>query len=288
MPVIYVDVLFLINFIIDGFLLICTAQMGGFAIKNLRIAAGALLGGIYSVLIFFPDLPDILLALSKMGAAAIMIVIAVKISTLRDFFRGLLCFYISGFLLGGVVTALMYTTSWGTRTQAVLSNGSLYFNIGFIRLVLTASVTAVVVGVVARGLKTRLLRQPNMCSVTIGFGGRKVSGVALIDSGNSLTAPGGISPVAVVEASVAAKLFDETVASMMKEGDICGLFESLPKNAKMTVITYNAVGTEKGIMPGFKPDFLTINGKNAGNPTVAICSGDMGRVKIILNPDLLG
>ena len=288
MPVIYVDVLFLINFSIDGFLLICMAQMGGFRIKGLRIAAGALLGGIYSVLIFFPDLPDILLALSKIAAAAIMLLIAVKISTLRDFFRGFLCFYISGFLLGGVLTALMYTTSWGARTQAVLSNGSLYFNIGFTRLVLTASVMAVVAGVVARGLKARLLRQPNMCSVTIGFGGRKISGEALIDSGNSLTAPGGISPVAVVEASVVAKLFDEAVAVMMKEGDICGLASYLPPNAKITAITYNAVGTEKGIMPGFKPDFLTIDGKNAENPTVAVCSGDMGRVKIILNPDLLG
>ncbi len=287
MPVIYVDVLFLINFIVDALLLICTLRLGGFRINYLRSICAAALGGIYSVFIFFPSMPDLLLAFSKLAAASAMILIAAKIRSIYDFLRGVLCFYISNFLLGGVLTSLMYFTSVGAKTNALLSNGSIYFNIKLPTLISVSVTVTAAVYFISYEIKSQLRRSPCICRVIIGFGGKTVKTDGFIDTGNKLTSPGGGVPVAVAEYSLIEGLLDENTAHFIKNGDIASLYEFSANLGRFTLIPYSAVGTDVGFLIGFSPEIFLINDSPAADCIIAICCGKLGKSKIILNPDVL-
>ena len=57
MQVIYIDVLFALNLVVNYLLLFLTARFSGLYVGRLRLLGGAALGALFSVLMFFPDLP---------------------------------------------------------------------------------------------------------------------------------------------------------------------------------------------------------------------------------------
>ncbi len=286
MPVIYIDVLFVINFIIDSLILICTAKIGGFRVNIYRICGSAIFGGLYSVLIFFPDLPDILLTLSKCAVSSLMIIIAVKINSKSDFLRGILCFYISNFILGGTLTAVMYFTEFGTKTNALLSNGSVYFDISLSRIVIFSVCITAALSYLAGEIKSRLRRSDSFCTVTIGFFGKTVTADGFIDTGNSLSYLG-TTPVTVADFRLIEKLFDENISRFIKSGDISSVYETGDNCGAFTLVPYNAVGTQCGFLIGFKPDFFLVNGKETADSIIAVYNNIHGRTKILVNPDAL-
>ena len=52
--VLYADVLFLLNAVIDYILLLLSARMAGEPLRRSRFLLGAAIGGLYSVVIFVP------------------------------------------------------------------------------------------------------------------------------------------------------------------------------------------------------------------------------------------
>ena len=59
MPVIYIDVLFAVNFIINYVLLKTSCIFINLKHSRLRMMLGALIGSIYAILIFFPDFVEL-------------------------------------------------------------------------------------------------------------------------------------------------------------------------------------------------------------------------------------
>ncbi len=285
MVIIYVDVLFAINFIIDTLMLICGVKISGMRVRLLRIIPGGVLGGLYSAVIFFIDIPDFLLTLSKLAVSAAMILTAVKISTVRDFFVSLLCFYISNLILAGALTALMYLTDIGGKTNALLSNGSVYFNIRFPALIFYAAMLTAAVSWIVREIKRSLRHKNSRAWVEIRAFGKSVKGEGIIDTGNELTACGGRLPVIIAGFSVVEKLFDEHTAQLIFNNDFATLWENMEYTGKFLIIPYNAVGTECGILTGFRPDCCLIDNIPARDCVIAICRDNR---KIIINPQVMG
>lgn len=67
MPVIYLDVLVVLNWFIDFLLLSSTSRILRLPFKRWRLVLGALLGGISSCLIFLPAMPFYLSMLVKLA-----------------------------------------------------------------------------------------------------------------------------------------------------------------------------------------------------------------------------
>ena len=66
--VVYVDVLVALNIFVTYFLLLCTRGLLRKTVKRRRLAFGAVLGGLYSLIIFVPELSDILSVLLNTAA----------------------------------------------------------------------------------------------------------------------------------------------------------------------------------------------------------------------------
>ena len=76
MNVIYIDVLFVVNFFITFFLLLVTAKFSKRSDKLWRTVLASFIGGIYSLVILWDNLNFALSIFGKLAAACIMILIA--------------------------------------------------------------------------------------------------------------------------------------------------------------------------------------------------------------------
>ncbi len=54
MTVVYIDSLFLLNFVVNYLLLLAAAKLSGEPLRRLRMAGGAALGAAYAAAVFFP------------------------------------------------------------------------------------------------------------------------------------------------------------------------------------------------------------------------------------------
>lgn len=292
MPVIYIDVLFATNFMVDFLLLWSCGKLSGMKIMLWRLLLGAVFGGIYSVCVFFPELSMLYLVVVKLAASAVMLLICFPFRTLRDFFRTVLAFYGVNFILGGCITGLYFFTNIGGRMDGVLSNGSLYFNLPLGVLLGIALGVSAAVAVVSRSLRRRLLRQGLICRVTIVYREKAVKLDGLFDTGNCLTEPMTGRPVMVSELSGIEKLFPSHLLDSLRSADLDFISQYAPEHAaRMRLIPYTAVGMPNGMLLSFQPDMVLIESEGAQPRAcqcmVAIAPHKLKGYKLILHPDII-
>lgn len=124
MPVVYIDVLFLVNMMIDGMLLWCSTKIAGVRTRWWRIFIAAVIGGVYAVCVFFPKLSALYLLAAKVAVSVIMVCIVFWVKTWRELLRAITIFYLTSFIFGGGITGLIYFTGIGSRLGAIVSGGA--------------------------------------------------------------------------------------------------------------------------------------------------------------------
>lgn len=80
---IYVDVLVVINIFINYFLLSAASLIVRLKPKRIRLAAGAVTGGAYSLVIFLPNIPNILSVFMNFCMSVLLVLIAFAPKKLR-------------------------------------------------------------------------------------------------------------------------------------------------------------------------------------------------------------
>lgn len=109
MTVVYIDSLFLLNFIVDYLLLLATAKLAGEVICRPRLALGAAVGALYASAVFFPGMGFLTHPLCKLSAAIVMLLAGLggsrRLLRVTLVFLGLSCAFGGGIfaigLLGG-------------------------------------------------------------------------------------------------------------------------------------------------------------------------------------------
>ena len=247
MTVVYIDVLFLLNLVVDYLLLLASARIAGERIVRGRIVLAALVGAFYAAAIFLPKLDWLARPICKLSLAVLMVLIAFGSS--RRLLRLLLVFAGTSAALGGVVLALQLVGAGGLT----LENGVLYTGFDLRILLVTvilcyAVLSAVFERAALHGGARRDLRQG---SITIE--GHTVFLVVLIDTGNTLRDPIHNCPVMVVDERILKEILPECadaadpVASMerMHAVGIHGRYRLLP---------YKAVGVAHGMLLAVQAD----------------------------------
>ncbi|MDE5964402.1 MAG: sigma-E processing peptidase SpoIIGA, partial [Eubacterium sp.] len=123
---IYVDVLFVLNFFITYLLLLLTKSLIKFTSKTGRLLIGALIGGVYSLVILLPDLNFFVSLFGKLLVSLLIVASSFDIKRLTVFFKTLACFYFSNMLFLGIILALWL---WIKPKGIVVNNGIPYFSI---------------------------------------------------------------------------------------------------------------------------------------------------------------
>ena len=275
--VIYLEYLFLENFLTGGLLLLLTSKLSGHSPSRIRLILGSVISGAGGFTIFIPA--------AGFGGAVIRLAAAVLICTVvfaekqakpLKTIKTTLIFLALTFLSGG---AAMAFTLW-RQIPAVSGNGALYLE------PLTYG-TLICLAVPAFGLTyifVKLVRKRQMETITRGkvcltIKGMVYSFEALADSGNSLREPLTGRPAALIDRKGAAKL------SFRPEDAETGRDETMAD--RLVVIPYKAVGTEKGILKGIRTDSITFREKEMKGAVLAFYDGDLGDFEVLLSREVL-
>lgn len=282
MAIVYIDVLFGVNFIINILLIEASSVIAAFPAVWYRTLLSAALGAAYSVCIFFPKLALMYTVIMKIAFSGFMVICAFRIYELKHFFMLWGTFYAVSFIFGGCVVALMSLTDLGQRSGAVYSNGVIYFDMPWQALLGSALAAYVLIILIGRVRKRRIRCEKVKRGISIYVNGRCVSLTAIIDTGNSLFDPITGDPVAVCEYECLLPLFGE--------GDEPLIEKLTREGVKVRFIPFSSVGREHGVMPGFKPDMVKVDGMEIGRCIVCVCENRLSPGReygALLNPQLM-
>jgi stage II sporulation protein GA (sporulation sigma-E factor processing peptidase) len=202
--IVYVDLIFFMNFIIDGALLLATGWTRKIKMKGWRIAAGAGIGASYVILMLYPEMSFLFTLLIKFLFSLIMLLVSYGFGQLQRFLRTLGVFYLINFVAAGgilgihymllssndVMNGIWYTHSGGLSFELKLS-------LGFV-LLAVALVIWFYIRVTRSSQRQKEVNQW-ITDVKIQLDSFEYSCKGLIDTGNRLYDPLTKLPVMVVE-----------------------------------------------------------------------------------------
>lgn len=262
----YADSLFLINFVMNLYVLMLVNRGTHGTATPMRLLAAAAMGGAgYLLLLWLPGTAAVKLLAGIPAGVSGMLLTAFHVRGLRNFMRLLEKTFVCSFCMGGALLFALRSLRLTERSMTGLFGilglgGILYLFLG------------------------HSLREPgeadNICRATLKAGADQLTVTALIDSGNSLVEPVSGKPVSVVEEQVFRRLW----------GDGEQLYRAVP---------FHSIGKKRGILKGYLlPELrLELRGLRkefqnvyiAVSPEAISAPGEYGEepVRMIVNPRLL-
>lgn len=244
---IYLDVFFIINFMMDYLLLFLVRQMlhlpapgksvtGKKLRSYLRIGAAAAGGSLWAcAAVFLPGIPGWLeWSLTWFFAGGVMILLAFGRKTIREFSRCMAALWLASVAAGGIFALLGDTVpaAWYLTGLRAVRQWSF------------AGIGCVAAGIFFGGracaeyLRERIQMQEHLYQVTLHYRGKTKTVRALRDTGNQLYEPYGHQPVHVITR------------------EVCdGLCERV---SQVIYIPFRSVGTGYGMLPGIQVDEMDV------------------------------
>lgn len=199
--VVYADILFFLNFIIDLLLLTLTSVILRLNLNFWRLSTGAATGALFAVFMFYPEFSKLYSILGKFIFTSIWISIIMKAKSFKKIINSIIVFFCVSFLFCGTIFLMLFTFSKGSSMGAMISNGVFYADINFSTLVTSLVLSFGIVYI----LKTVFVRNFSRDKIIIKIGiesGEKIAYLnALIDTGCELKDVLTDSPVIIVEFS---------------------------------------------------------------------------------------
>lgn len=258
MPIIYIDVLFVVNLIINYILLRACCIFSGLKLNKYRVVLGAFVGACYAVLIFFPNFSVIYSTICKMLISMLIVAVSFPFYSVRSYIKALLIFYIVSFGFGGCVLGIFYFSDVGAKLGAVYSNGVLYFNLPWTILALSGTIFFIAVKLFAF-FSGKVYRGHNLRKkLYLSFGEKSAEITALLDTGNSLVDPVSLSPVIIVEYKLLKNLFNDDIKQALDRigcDNITWIMSDVAeKGLPARLIPFSSLGKDNGMLIGFVPD----------------------------------
>lgn len=263
MTVVYVDLLWLLNFMANYLLLLAGGRMAGVLLLRGRMALAAALGAVYAVLLFVPSLEWLAAWPCRIGAGVLMGVLAYGKG--RGLLRPTVMFFTAAAALGGTVLGARMLGS-GPLTA---DNGALYSHLDLRLLLLLFAVCYFVLSLFFR--RTAAQGRGELVALNIRMLGRELGLSALRDTGNTLSDPTTNRPVVVVEFELLAALLPPGMEPSSPVEGLERLHEAGIRGGRL--LPYRAVGTEWGLLLALRAEQVQANGKNLGPLLVALSPG---------------
>lgn len=255
----YVDIFFMVNFMMDTILLLIVKKMILCSVSYGRILLGAATGAMLTCVVAtgLPGRTYLQWILFYGVINTLMLKTGLRIRWGRELLKGWIFLYIASFLLGGIFLVF----------RPYLRVGSLFFLLAVLSYYLVQGIWKILL------LLTR--RNHDYCEVELYLGKQSFRSKALIDTGNTLRDMVSGQPVNVIERQV--------VEQLTAEG----------RPLRFRYIPYHSIGKKEGIMPLIRLDRMKIiegtHFKWIEYPLAAISEERLSEenYQVILNPDIL-
>ena len=275
MLVIYVDVLVALNIITTYFILLATKRILRITARTVRLALSALVGGISSLYIFFPQSAFLSETLIKLFLSAVIVYIAFGYGSLKKYFRAVFSFFAASFIYAGFMLGFWYVAR---PAGMVINNGFVYFSISPIVLI-TSTVLCYFAIILAQRFYKREDVNAVKKEVILHNKGSEFSFECMVDTGNSISDPMGDSKIIILGRNAANIIFGkDNVDSVLK------MSVRLPKELRYRVIPYKtAMG--RGLLPIVSIDGAEVDNMKTNRVAVGILANDFGDIDGIISPN---
>ncbi|MGN0520139.1 MAG: sigma-E processing peptidase SpoIIGA [Candidatus Fimenecus sp.] len=200
--VIYADVLIVINLFVNYFLLLITNRFLRVSVRRIRILCGAVLGGLYSLILFAPEMPLAVTVLLHMTAVGIIVAVSFPTHTVKAYLKAYAAFFAVNFGFGGAMLAVWLLFR---PNGMVYENGAVYFDIS-IQVLLLSTVFCYILFSIVFFLLKRKAPDNRLYTVVLQNGDKSVRAKALLDTGNSLSDGFSYTPILVTTAHILKQL----------------------------------------------------------------------------------
>ncbi len=278
MNIIYVDVLIILNIYVTYFLIKATARFTHSSLKISRLVISSVVGSLFSLIIFIPDINYILMFLIKSAASFIIVFIGFNKTSFHNFIKLVVYFYVINFAFAGIIMGMKYLLN--TRYICV-NNTFMYIDFSTLNLVVFTAVSYFVI------CGVRFLIDRNTCSdgnynVIIKNNNKIISLDGLADTGNSLTDVFSGRPVIVCP--------EKIINELLEPSDNCSdIYQRLTDTGSIKGVRLIPYSTIDGCstIPAFIPDEIIIK-KNKSCKTVdALIAVKRQEISAIFNPKIL-
>lgn len=232
---VYVDVLVVLNIFVNYFLLSGASLILRKRPKRTFLVLGAFFGGIYSLVIFLPDIPDFISVIMNMGASSLIVLITFLPRRIKEFFKEFAAFFAVNFLFAGLMLAVWILFK---PKGMVYNNSAVYFDIDIKVLVFSTIGCYIVLTIFSKILK-RNAPSDKLYDIEITHKGRMVMTKALFDTGNTLSDGFSNTPVIVAQKNIVKKLVSPSMYKFF-DGNT-----AMPLNAddeKIRLVPFGSVG----------------------------------------------
>ena len=271
--VVYLDELFLLNFVVDYLLLLAAGRLCGEVLRRGWLALGAAVGAAYAAAVFLPGMAFLSHPLCKAAAAALILLTGYGHS--RHLLRVGLVFTAVSAAFGGGIFAIQLLGGRGLT----LRNGILCSTMDLRLILLSAAGCYLLITLVLQRTARHTAARRELVPAVLTLEGRRVALTALVDTGNTLTDPATGRPVMVAEGEKVGALFPDGKAPAAEE--LRRPVEALERlsrqgwQGRCRLLPYQAVGVECGMLLA-----LRLDGARVGTE-------DYGRLLLALSPTRL-
>lgn len=257
----YVDILVILNTLVNYFILLAIRKITHSYTKRWRIALGAFVGGLSSLLLFLEHL-NIIMTLLKILSGVLMIAVTFEIKPIKQFVKKLFFLFAITFLFGGVTYAIYI---FFDKDILIYSNGIIYFDVDMTFLVICSVISYFVITLITKYTDKKSSKNKEYY-ITIENNGKSVSCTGLMDTGNNLREPFSDYPVIIVDKSI---------------------FNQLYTSETTRIIPVSTVNGES-IIKAFKPQNVIIGDFVTDKVYIGESAVSLDEYKIILNINLEG
>lgn len=254
--IIYADITFIINFIMDFCILWATAKLAGVRVIYTRLIIVAGLGGIYAVGFLFEGMQHWYSLPVKILFSCLMIVFALWPRSWREFQKTFLYFYGINFTVAGATIAFSYLIQTSNYTISL----PYFWLLGGIFCALAMGIYG------EKYLTQRLIPELLNFDVQLKFEQGSCQGTGFLDTGNGLKDPLTNKPVLIAEYRLLKNCLPEDFqAAVEKNTDEAEIFDSLTQSSwakRLRLIPFSSLGKQSGMLIGIRADEVIVNTGN--------------------------
>ena len=259
---VYVDVLITVNVFIDFFLLLCVKRFLNIRAKLIRIIFGSFIGGILSLTALLPKIPVGLNIIVDIFFASAIVFAAFGKIRIKNYIKRVAVYFGASFFFCGIM--IFIYTAFKPKGMAIY-NDVVYFDISPVLLIILTLICYYILWLFKRLTKGDISKA--VCDVSIEANNIKAEFRAVADTGCTVKEPFSSNYVIIAEKELINNLkFD---------------------NGKMRIIPFDSLGG-KGILKGYKPDGVRINGKVVHDVYIGVCENVIkSEIKAIVPYELI-
>lgn len=267
---VYADILVLVNFVVDYFLIAIACRFLHKKPRVLRLILSAATGGIFSLYILFPQGSFVSQLTVQILMSMVLVLIAIGFGGVKSFLRSTIVLFCVNFAYSGAMIAVWLIFS---PRGMVINNSIVYFDISPLFLILF-SVVGYFFVVLLRRIFKKTFPDQIYCSATLFCNQKTLTLGGIADTGNSVTDVFGYSEILITERATVEEL----------------LGDEMQNPARYRKIPCATIAGET-LLEGYRIDCAEVefNGKKHmfQRPILAISSSPLVDCKIIVNPESL-